>query len=73
MAIVVTRPYRGRVQVECEECNLHLCPYTDGDNGFRATHPGPGDLLPGDNKAKVKLYNCVNHDQIVTGKVIEGE
>jgi hypothetical protein len=72
MAIIVTRPFRGSVQVECEECHLHLFPYTDGSNGFTAKHPGPSDLFPGDSKAKVKLYNCVNHDKVVTGNVVEG-
>lgn len=60
--------YEGKkIKVVCPDCGLHLCPMNAGEGKWEARHPGPGDLDNEGNEAKVKLYNCVNHDVIVKG------
>jgi hypothetical protein len=60
--------YEGKqVKVTCPECGLHICPIEAGEGKWEARHPGPGDLDDEASAAKIKLYNCVNHDVIVKG------
>lgn len=66
MAIVVKRPTRGEVIVECEECGMHLFPMSIGVNIFVAKHPGPGDKPP----VLTAIHSCINRDQIYFGNVV---
>jgi hypothetical protein len=79
MAIMVTRPAPGKVQIECQECGLHLCPHDSWVHGtpeakparFSARHPHPDDLEDTEDNAHVRaFYNgCPNKGMQVEGDV----
>jgi len=78
MTIMVTRPAPGKVQIECLECGLHLCPMIPGYGTaeaklarFSARHPHPDDLEDTEDNAHLRaFYNgCPNKGVQVEGDV----
>ena len=73
MAIIVTRPDPGVVQVRCEECGLYLFPALQADpTRFKARHPHPDDR-PDDNEDNRHwrdwVSKCPNKGVEVEGEV----
>ena len=72
MAIIVTHPEPGMVQVRCEECGLHLFPERQADTGkFKARHPHPDDWEDNEENRHMRewMSKCPNKGVEVEGEV----